>query len=74
MSPTPKTTARRAFITGGGSGIGLAIAREFAASGIDVTIAGRNVARLKETGLAFVEMDVTDEQSVDRRRQGRGRD
>jgi NAD(P)-dependent dehydrogenase (short-subunit alcohol dehydrogenase family) len=55
---------RRVFITGGGSGIGLEIARRFANAGDDVLIAGRQAARLKETGLAFVEMDVTDEASV----------
>ncbi len=64
MSPAPKATPRRALITGGGSGIGLAIAKELAANGINVTIAGRNAARLEKTGLAFIEMDVTDEQSV----------
>ncbi len=56
--------AKRALITGGGSGIGLAIAQKFVKNGINVTIAGRNTARLKETGLAFIEIDVTDETSV----------
>jgi NAD(P)-dependent dehydrogenase (short-subunit alcohol dehydrogenase family) len=55
---------RRALVTGGGSGIGLAIAREFAANGIDVTVAGRNAERLARTGLPFVEIDVTDAESV----------
>lgn len=55
---------RTVFITGGGSGIGLAIARQFAANGDTVTVSGRNKKRLKETGLSFLEMDVTDEQSV----------
>lgn len=55
---------RRAFITGGGSGIGLAIAKTFASAGIDVTVAGRRFAPLKATGFPFVEMDVTEEQSV----------
>lgn len=55
---------KRALITGGGSGIGLAIAQTFSKHGIDVIIAGRNTARLEKTGLAFLEMDVTDETSV----------
>jgi len=40
-------TRKRALITGGGSGIGLAIAQIFSKNGIDVTIAGRNTARLE---------------------------
>lgn len=64
MNESATATPRRAFITGGGSGIGLAIAREFAASGIGVTVSGRRAGPLKESGFPFVEMDVTDEQSV----------
>jgi NAD(P)-dependent dehydrogenase (short-subunit alcohol dehydrogenase family) len=37
-----------AFVTGGGSGIGLASAKRLAAEGAHVTIAGRTEARLKE--------------------------
>ncbi|MCA8889149.1 MAG: SDR family oxidoreductase [Parvularculaceae bacterium] len=52
------------MVTGGGSGIGLAIATAFADAGYRVTIAGRNTQKLKATGLAYVEMDVTSEASV----------
>jgi NAD(P)-dependent dehydrogenase (short-subunit alcohol dehydrogenase family) len=65
MTPSnPSPAKRTVFVTGGGSGIGLAIARRFERDGCAVTIAGRNLQRLKETGLAHVEMDVTDETSV----------
>lgn len=57
---------KKALVTGGGSGIGLAIARKFAASGIDVTIAGRDAARLQAAGLPFILTDVTDEASIAR--------
>jgi NAD(P)-dependent dehydrogenase (short-subunit alcohol dehydrogenase family) len=55
---------RRVLVTGGGSGIGLAIARAFQKRGHEVTIAGRDAARLQATGLPHVVMDVTDEASV----------
>ena len=55
---------RRVFVTGGGSGIGLAIANAFAANGDQVLVAGRNAKKLSDTGHAFVEMDVTDETSI----------
>ena len=55
---------RRALVTGGGSGIGLAIARALADAGADVIISGRNEAKLKATGLPFIAMDVTSEASV----------
>lgn len=55
---------RRALVTGGGSGIGLSIARAFAADGVAVTVAGRNEAKLKASGFPHLVMDVTDEASV----------
>jgi NAD(P)-dependent dehydrogenase (short-subunit alcohol dehydrogenase family) len=49
------------LVTGGSSGIGLAIARAFAAAGDAVTIAGRDRTKLETAGLPFLQMDVCDE-------------
>lgn len=62
-------TAKHAFVTGGGSGIGLATATALARTGWKVTIAGRNRERLEAavrgigSGRAQV-LDVTDEVAV----------
>ena len=57
-----------ALITGGGTGIGLAIAKELKASGAEVTVCGRNFSRLQEVsevhGFIPLQMDVTSENSV----------
>ncbi|KAJ03149.1 SDR family NAD(P)-dependent oxidoreductase [Sulfitobacter mediterraneus] len=59
---------KRILITGGGSGIGRAIAQYFADQGDDVTIAGRRMDALAETdggrGMTCKQVDVTDEASV----------
>jgi len=58
------------FVTGGGTGIGLACARAIAAGGGHVTLAGRREDVLHEAadhlggGADWVRCDVTDEQSV----------
>ena len=60
---------RRAVITGGGTGIGLAVAKRLAAGGASVVLMGRNLERLQVAaqdipgGLA-VQCDVTDADSV----------
>lgn len=60
---------RRAFVTGGGTGIGRAIALALAGAGAEVTITGRRADPLKETAaqssrIAWRTMDVTNEHEV----------
>lgn len=60
---------RTALITGGGSGIGLAIARTLAKQGIHPVLAGRDLERLRKSAATFsnatpLQMDITSEESV----------
>jgi NAD(P)-dependent dehydrogenase (short-subunit alcohol dehydrogenase family) len=62
---------RHAVVTGGGRGIGAAIARHLAGLGAVVTVMGRNASRLEQTAAAMpgahvMSCDVTDEAAVDR--------
>ncbi|MHA3914613.1 SDR family NAD(P)-dependent oxidoreductase [Halovulum sp. GXIMD14793] len=58
----------RVLVTGGGSGIGRVVARDFAAEGCDVVVAGRRMEPLQETaqGTAITcrTADMTDETAV----------
>ncbi|MCH8863044.1 MAG: SDR family oxidoreductase [Proteobacteria bacterium] len=66
-------TGQHAAITGGGTGIGLAVARRLAAAGATVTLMSRNEEKLDRAAAEIsatrpvhvVPVDVTDEQSVD---------
>ncbi|MEL6521735.1 MAG: SDR family NAD(P)-dependent oxidoreductase [Pseudomonadota bacterium] len=59
---------RQVLVTGGGSGIGRAIAKAFAEAGDHVTICGRRIEALQETaqghGMELRQADVTDEAAV----------
>lgn len=61
-------TGKHAFITGGGTGIGLAAARALAARGAKLTLAARNFARVEEAASTLeanaVSVDVSNETSV----------
>lgn len=62
-------SARHAFISGGGSGIGLATARALAATGARLTLVGRSLEKVGAAAEEFedahgVACDVTDEASV----------
>ena len=57
-----------AFVTGGAQGIGAAVARRFAADGLDVTVGDLEEKRVaaESEELRFAPLDVTDEASVRR--------
>jgi len=64
-------TNQHILITGGGSGIGLAIAKSFTKSGAKVSLAGRGEKKLKAAvknlpKAQYAVMDVTDKTSVER--------
>ena len=58
---------KHAIVTGGGTGIGLAIARALVAEGASVTITGRRIEVLEaaaQPGMYPLVMDVTDESRI----------
>jgi NAD(P)-dependent dehydrogenase (short-subunit alcohol dehydrogenase family) len=61
-------SGKHAFITGGGTGIGLATANALAAHGVKLTLAARNLARVEEAASGLdaqaISIDVASETSV----------
>ena len=58
-------SGKHALVTGGGTGIGLAIATALRDAGVNVTITGRRLEKLQEVhGVLPIAMDVSDESSV----------
>lgn len=64
MSSSDPTPEARALVTGGTSGIGLAIARGFAGAGYSVTAAGLGTLPEAEENLTFQILDVTDTSAI----------
>lgn len=69
MSDAPQNASRHALVSGGGTGVGAAIALQLAEAGMRVTITGRRAEPLDEVAarhyaISGVTCDVTDEQSV----------
>ncbi|MGX1564737.1 SDR family oxidoreductase [Streptomyces sp. NPDC055506] len=61
-----QSTTRSVFVTGGNRGIGLAVARRFAAAGDRVAVTFRGAEPPASEGFLAVRCDVTDSRQVDR--------
>lgn len=72
VASSERFVGKKVLVTGGSSGIGLEIAKEFLAEGAEVMITGRNAVRLDEAKqkldnprLKTIEWDVADVSSLD---------
>lgn len=64
LNPSEKLKGKKIIVTGGGRGLGFAMAKRFAAEGAEVLISGRNEETLKasakEIGCKYLKLDVKD--------------
>lgn len=69
LSPNKTLQGKKVIITGGGRGLGFAMAKKFKAEGAEVLIAGRNLKVLevsaKEIGCAYLQLDVSNPAEFD---------
>lgn len=69
-SPTEKLPGKRIIITGGGRGLGAAMAKKFVAEGASVLITGRNEDTLKKTseeiGCSYMVLDMISPEKFDK--------
>lgn len=70
LQPDNRLTGRRIIVTGGGKGLGAAMATKFVSEGASVLISGRNEKILKEKaeqiGCKYLTFDVQDTNSFDK--------
>lgn len=70
LQPDNRLTGRKIIVTGGGKGLGAAMATKFVSEGASVLISGRNEKTLKEKaeqiGCKYLTLDVQDTNSFDK--------
>ena len=70
LKPHGRLNGKKIIVTGGGKGLGAAMAKKFKEEGASVLISGRNEALLKETaekiGCMWLRLDVQDTSGLDR--------
>ena len=69
MEPSKKLEGKKVIVTGGGSGLGYAMAKRFVEEGAEVLISGRNMETLSksaaEIGCKYLQLDVQDTSAYD---------
>ena len=69
LEPSMKLKGKKIVVTGGGSGLGYAMAKRFTEEGAEVLITGRNTDTLSksatEIGCKYLQMDVKDISTFD---------